>query len=67
LNDHVLKNVLTLDYIPDIEDYKDYICILLTAFYIGEKSKIERLQVSIILGKNFVISIHQEDAELLIL
>lgn len=51
LNDHVLKNILTWDYIPDIEDYNDYIYIMLTAFYIQEKSKIERLQVSIILGK----------------
>ncbi|MGF7119267.1 magnesium/cobalt transporter CorA [Methanobacterium oryzae] len=64
LNEYVLKNVLTLDYIPDIEDYKDYLYIMLTAFYIQEKSKIERLQVSIILGKNFVISFHQDDAEI---
>lgn len=64
LNDHILKNALTLDYIPDIEDYKDYVYIMLTAFYIKEESKIERLQVSIILGKNYMISFHQDNAEI---
>ncbi len=64
LNKHVLKRVLTFDYIPDIEDYKNYIYITLTALNIKKKTRIERTQVSLILGNNYVISIHPDNAEI---
>jgi magnesium transporter len=64
LNEHVLKRVLTLDYIPDIEDYKNYIYIKLIALNVKKKTRIERTQISIILGNNYVISIHPDNAEI---
>jgi len=65
LNEHVLKRVLTLDYIPDIEDYKNYIYLTLIALNVKKKTRIERTQISIILGNNYVISIHPDNAEIL--
>ena len=64
LNEHVLKRVLTFDYIPDIEDYKNYIYITLVALNVKKKTRIERTQISIILGNNYVISIHPDNAEM---
>lgn len=63
LNDYVLKKVFRLDFIPDIEDYKNYIYFPLTAF-ISKKTSIKQLQVSLILGENYVISIHYDDAQI---
>lgn len=64
LNEHVLKRVLTFDYIPDIEDYKNYIYIKLIALNVKKKTRIERTQISIILGNNYVISIHPDNSEI---
>ena len=64
LNEHVLKRVLTFDYIPDIEDYENYIYITLIALNVKKKTRIERTQISIILGNNYVISIHPDNAEI---
>lgn len=63
LNEHTFRKILTFDYIPEVEDYKNYIYLMLTAF-IKEDSKIKRIQLSIILGKNYIISLHHDDAEL---
>ena len=64
LNERVLKRVLTFDYIPDIEDYKNYIYITLIALNVRKKTRIERTQISIILGNNYVISVHPDNAEI---
>ena len=64
LNKHAFEKSLTFDYIPEIEDYKNYVYIMLTAFYIQKDSKIKRIQISIILGKNYVISLHHDDAKI---
>ena len=37
---------------------------MLTAFYIQKDSKIKQIQISIILGKNYVISLHHDDAKI---
>lgn len=63
LNEYAFEKILTFDYIPEVEDYKNYIYLMLTAF-IKKDSKIKRIQVSIILGKNYIISLHHDDAEL---
>lgn len=62
LNENLLKRILRIDYIPEIEDYKNYIYLQLTAFYIKKDSRIKRIQVSIILGENYIISLHHETA-----
>ncbi|MGB9937137.1 MAG: magnesium/cobalt transporter CorA [Methanobacterium sp.] len=64
LNEGLLKKILTFDYIPDIEDYKNYVYIKLIAFENPKKSTINRLQVSLILGENYVISFHQDYAQI---
>jgi magnesium transporter len=64
LNPSVLKKVLQLNYIPEVEDYTNYIYIALTAFYVKKGSRIKRIQVSIILGENFVISLNHDDAQI---
>lgn len=64
LNERVLKRVLTFDYIHDIEDYKNYIYITLIALNVKKKTRIERTQVNIILGNNYVISVHPDNDEI---
>ena len=64
LNPNILKTFLRLNYIPEVEDYKNYIYIMLTAFYIKKSSRIKRIQISIILGKNYVISLNHDDAQI---
>ncbi|MGZ7136308.1 MAG: magnesium/cobalt transporter CorA [Methanobacterium sp.] len=61
INENLLETILRIDYIPEVEDHKNYVYIQLTGFYINDDYKIESYQVSIILGKNYVISFHHDD------
>lgn len=65
----VLEDILT-DQRPKIEDYDDYIFIVLKMLYYDEKgdevpddSKLDMDQVSIILGKNFLISFKEKGVD----
>ncbi len=65
----VLEDILT-DQRPKIEDYDDYIFIVLKMLYYNEEgddelgdSKLDMDQVSIILGKNFIISFKEKEAD----
>jgi magnesium transporter len=65
----VLEDILT-DQRPKIEDYDDYIFIVLKMLYYDESgdeelgdSKIDFDQVSIILGKNFIISFKEKEVD----
>ncbi len=65
----VLEDILT-DQRPKIEDYDDYIFIVLKMLYYDEEgddvpddSKLDMDQVSIILGKNFIISFKEKDVD----
>ena len=59
----VLEDILNTDQRPKLEDYGDYLYIVLRMLSSGRESgEINSEQVSLILGKNFVLSI-QEGAE----
>ncbi|RQW78710.1 MAG: magnesium/cobalt transporter CorA [Methanothrix sp.] len=65
----VLEDILT-DQRPKIEDYDDYIFIVLKMLYYEENgddelgdSKIDMDQVSIILGPNFIISFKEKEVD----
>jgi magnesium transporter len=65
----VLEDILT-DQRPKLEDYDDYIFIVLKMLYYDEEgddelgdSKIDMDQVSIILGPNFIISFKEKEVD----
>jgi magnesium transporter len=65
----VLEDILT-DQRPKIEDYDDYIFIVLKMLYYDEEgddvpgeATLDMDQVSIILGKNFIISFTEKDVD----
>ncbi|MHB8120047.1 MAG: magnesium/cobalt transporter CorA [Methanothrix sp.] len=65
----VLEDILT-DQRPKIEDYDDYIFIVLKMLYYDEEgdeesgdTKLDMDQVSIILGKNFIISFKEKEVD----
>jgi magnesium transporter len=55
----VLEDVLNTDQRPKMEDYGDYLYIVLKMFHKGKGGEIATEQVSIILGANFVISFQE--------
>lgn len=56
----ILEDILTTDQRPKIEDFKDYIYIVLKMLhYDGKINRIATEQISIILGPNFVISFQE--------
>jgi magnesium transporter len=56
----VLEDILNTDQRPKIEDYENYIFIILKMLYVEEKThEIHSEQVSLILGNNFVISFQE--------
>jgi magnesium transporter len=60
----VLEDILNTDQRPKIEDSDNYIFFILKMLYINEKTKeIHSEQVSLILGKNFVISFQESKGD----
>lgn len=58
----VLEDILNTDQRPKIEDYGDYIYIVARLIYYDEKTNhVTTEQVSIILGKNFVITFQENN------
>lgn len=56
----LLEDILNTEQRPKMEDYRDYIFIVLKMLYLGEaNNEIEAEQVSLILGSNFVISFQE--------
>lgn len=55
----VLEDILNTDQRPKIEDFSDYIYIVLKMLYRGSNEGIVTEQVSIILGQNFVITFQE--------
>jgi magnesium transporter len=56
----VMEDILNTDQRPKLEDYGDYLYIVLRMLTIGsETGEIASEQVSLILGKNFVLSIQE--------
>lgn len=60
----LLEDILNTDQRPKMEDYGDYIFVVLKMLYSGEnKDEIEAEQVSLILGSNFVISLQEREGD----
>ena len=60
----VLEDILNTDQRPKMEDYGDYLYIVLRVLnYNGKSSQIETEQVSLILGPNFVFSFQESQGD----
>jgi len=60
----LLEDILNTDQRPKIEDFDDYIFIVLKMLYYDEKEKeIISEQVSLIIGLNFVISFQEKEGD----
>jgi magnesium transporter len=60
----VLEDILNTDQRPKIEDFEKYIFFILKMLYINEQNKeIHSEQVSLILGKNYVISFQESNGD----
>jgi len=55
----VMEDILNTDQRPKVEDYGDYLYIVLKMFHNGKKGEIVTEQVSIVLGSNFVLSFQE--------
>jgi magnesium transporter len=58
----ILEDILNTDQRPKIEDLTDYIYIVLRNFHNQESDTLFSEQVSIILGKNFVLSFQEKES-----
>ncbi|MFC1913910.1 magnesium/cobalt transporter CorA [Chloroflexota bacterium] len=60
----LLEDILNTEQRPKMEDFGDYIFVVLKMLYSGEnKGEIEAEQVSLILGSNFVISLQEREGD----
>jgi magnesium transporter len=60
----VLEDILNTDQRPKMEDYDEYLYIVLKALSYNEKSNgIETEQISLILGSNFVFSFQEREGD----
>ena len=60
----VLEDILNTNQRPKVEDYSDYLYIVLKLFDVSENDQMVTKQVSLILGKNLVISFQEDDEPL---
>jgi magnesium transporter len=62
----VLEDILNTDQRPKMEDYGDYLYIVLKMLFMAghPQDEVESEQVSIILGKNFVLSFQEKESPL---
>jgi len=60
----LLEDILNTEQRPKMEDFGDYIFVVLKMLYYGEhENEIEAEQVSLILGSNFVISLQEREGD----
>jgi magnesium transporter len=60
----VLEDILNTDQRPKMEDYGDYIYLVLKTFYGQGNGGLLSDQISIILGKNFILSFQERESGL---
>lgn len=58
----VLEDILNTNQRPKIEDYGEYLYIVLHNFTVGNKGSLISEQISIILGNNFVLSFREKES-----
>lgn len=60
----ILEDIVNTDQRPKIEDFEDYIFIVLKMLYHSKKDdEIKAEQISLILGKNFVLSFQETEGD----
>ena len=59
----VLEDILNTDQRPKMEDFDSYLFLIVKMLQLQEKEVVTE-QVSIILGENFVISLHEHDEDI---
>jgi magnesium transporter len=57
----ILEDILNTDQRPKLEDFDDYLVIILKIYSEAEDNRLKPEQVSIILGSNFVISFQEKE------
>ncbi len=60
----ILEDILNTDQRPKIEDLTDYLYIVLRNFHNHENDTLHSEQVSIVLGKNFILSFQEKESAL---
>ena len=60
----VMEDILEANHRPKLEDYGDYLYIILRAFHPHDKNYSKTEQVSMIIGKNYIITFQEHDATL---
>lgn len=60
----VLEDILNTDQRPKMEDYGNYIYLVLKTFYGQESVSLLSDQISIILGKDFILSFQERESDL---
>lgn len=59
----VLEDIVNTSQRPKIDEYEDYLFVVLKMMYYDEKEKVIIEQVSFILGKNYVISFQEAEGD----
>ena len=60
----LLEDILNTEQRPKMEDYGDYIFVVMKMLYLGQqKDELETEQVSLIFGSNFVISFQEREGD----
>jgi magnesium transporter len=57
----VLEDILNTDQRPKLDDYGDYLFIVLKMLHVQEQGEVTAEQISLIVGNNYVISLHESD------
>jgi magnesium transporter len=61
----VLEDIVNVDSRPKVEDYENYLFIILKSLKYDDKSNEVKVdQISLILGENYVISFHESDGDI---
>ncbi|MBU1487376.1 magnesium/cobalt transporter CorA [bacterium] len=63
LHSLVLEDIVNTGQRPKMEDFEDYIFVVLKMLYYDQKGGIKTEQVSLILGPNFVISFQEQEGD----
>jgi magnesium transporter len=61
----ILEDMLITDQRPKLEDHGDYLYIVLKRFHKDEGARLVPEQVSIVLGRNYMISLNEKEGKLL--
>jgi len=61
----VIEDIGNTEQRPKLEDYRDYLFIVLKMLYHDEEGQVVTEQLSLVVGPNFVISFHEQEKDVL--